>query len=460
MNSIITAIETNLPLSEVWSNHKDSLEKAQSLVELVYATLGIVWFLARSILQAELNQRGSQPREKPACQCCGRALQSKGLHSRQIHTLFGTIEWKRRVLRCGHGCHDSQRIPSDEALGIAPYEQTSWEVKRLGCLLSIFVPYELAHHLLEQLSGISISESSLWNWVQAAGERAKQLWQERLAAMAAGETVSRESLSQELEQLTLAIGADGVTVPFRPQAGSARGKTKYQEVKIAIIARLQPLKNAAGKVYTRLCQRRLVAVLGNIDQFKPRLLWEALHQGLQQAPQVVWLSDGGVGFWRVYRECFAHCAVGILDFYHAAAHLWKAAKAWLGADMEAAQVAFERWRHCLRHGKHHQVLRELTQLVNTLKLQKEQQEEFAQVQAYFQEHWEHLSYQKFEQQGLPLGSGMVESACKWLIQQRFKGVGMRWSEAGFENLLYLRLAWVNQRFDELFPPVCLFSPNP
>lgn len=27
---------------------------------------------------------------------------------------------------------------------------------------------------------------------------------------------------------------------------------------------------------------------------------------------------------------------------------------------------------------------------------------------------------------LPLGSGMVESAYKWLIQQRFKGVGMRW----------------------------------
>ena len=51
---------------------------------------------------------------------------------------------------------------------------------------------------------------------------------------------------------------------------------------------------------------------------------------------------------------------------------------------------------------------------------------------------------------LPLGSGMVESACKWLIQQRFKGVGMRWSEEGFNHLLHLRLAWVNGRFDNLF----------
>jgi hypothetical protein len=45
---------------------------------------------------------------------------------------------------------------------------------------------------------------------------------------------------------------------------------------------------------------------------------------------------------------------------------------------------------------------------------------------------------------------MVESACKWLIQQRFKGVGMRWSEEGFNHLLHLRLAWVNGTFEELF----------
>jgi hypothetical protein len=33
---------------------------------------------------------------------------------------------------------------------------------------------------------------------------------------------------------------------------------------------------------------------------------------------------------------------------------------------------------------------------------------------------------------------------------RFKGVGMRWSESGFNHLLHLRLAWANERFDSLF----------
>ena len=80
------------------------------------------------------------------------------------------------------------------------------------------------------------------------------------------------------------------------------------------------------------------------------------------------------------------------------------------------------------------------------------------VYAYLQRHREHINYDMYKELGLPLGSGMVESACKWLIQQRFKGVGMRWSEDGFNHLLHLRLAWINGRFEALFG--LALSPNP
>ncbi len=72
------------------------------------------------------------------------------------------------------------------------------------------------------------------------------------------------------------------------------------------------------------------------------------------------------------------------------------------------------------------------------------------VHDYLHTHREHIKYKRFKELGLPLGSGMVESACKWLIQQRFKGVGMRWSEDGFNHLLHLRLAWVNDRGRQSF----------
>ena len=87
-----------------------------------------------------------------------------------------------------------------------------------------------------------------------------------------------------------------------------------------------------------------------------------------------------------------------------------------------------------------------------------------QVRDYLTDHLEHIQYQVFKKRGLPIGSGMVESACKWLIQQRFKGTGMRWSEDGFNHLLHLRLAWVNGRFDPLFAgdeslELKFYSPN-
>lgn len=80
------------------------------------------------------------------------------------------------------------------------------------------------------------------------------------------------------------------------------------------------------------------------------------------------------------------------------------------------------------------------------------------VYASLHRHREHINYDLYKDLGLPLGSGMVERACQWLMQQRFKGVGMRWSEDGFTHLLHLRLAWVNGRFEALFG--LALSPNP
>jgi hypothetical protein len=49
-----------------------------------------------------------------------------------------------------------------------------------------------------------------------------------------------------------------------------------------------------------------------------------------------------------------------------------------------------------------------------------------------------MAYPSFHQQGLPIGSGAVESAAKTLVKQRLKRAGMRWSEAGAHAILQLR----------------------
>lgn len=121
-------------------------------------------------------------------------------------------------------------------------------------------------------------------------------------------------------------------------------------------------------------------------------------------------------------------------------------------------------RHQLRSGRGKKIIQELNWLSKSKNTSEETKAILRQVRDYLSVHLEHIQYCRFKQLGLPIGSGMVESACKWLIQQRFKGTGMRWSEDGFNHLLHLRLAWVNQRFDRLFSDenlsLSLYSPDP
>lgn len=448
---MLSTIEALVPAEA--RKHIATLRTSTTLCQMVWATLPLLYCLGRCILEEESAYRNQSCKPDKPCPQCGRRLESKGLVNRKITTLFGVIQIKRSGYRCPNKCKKVYSTPLDQQLGLEPYQQTSWEVKSLGTLLCVFVPYNLASHLLHKLSHVQTHEMTLWRWVQQAGAKAAQLWEKRLQAA----EVEAESLTPEVARLMMVLAADGVMAPFRPTPKTSKGKTLWREVKIAVITRVQEVKTATGQSYNRLVQRRLVATLGDIDALKERMAWETKRQGIETAPKVVWVSDGGVGFWRIFRECFSQCAVGILDFYHAASHLSKAAKAYLHSDAVGAKQIFEAWRHLLRHGKHHRVLKSLTLLVNMVKLPEEQMEQLAQVQAYFFKHRKHILYNEFEAQQLPLGSGLVESACKWLIQQRFKGVGMRWSETGFENLLYLRLEWSNERFDSLFPS-CTSAP--
>ncbi len=149
----------------------------------------------------------------------------------------------------------------------------------------------------------------------------------QLDALERGEAPEPEALAEGLEEMPLALSADGVMVPFRPHLKDGKGKTQWREVKVGVLARLGSHTTRTGQLVTRLYHRRLVAMLGEIDQFKPRFWLEALRQGIREAPQAVWLSDGGRGFWGLYDECLRAHACGILDFYHAAQNLWKGASA-------------------------------------------------------------------------------------------------------------------------------------
>jgi hypothetical protein len=339
---------------------------------------------------------------------------------------------------------------------LRPNQRFSDALKRAACALAVFIPFGEARELLALLTGIEVSPGSIWNWVQPTGGLRLELGalaqarvERELKAVLTGELPAEEELA-EVAELPLLIGADGVMVPFRPNGGQPKGRSVWREIKVGILARLGRRVTQTGKTVTHLVQRRLVAVRGDIDDLQPRLWVESVRQGILTAKTVVWLSDGGKGFWRLFRDRFEQHAQGILDFYHAAENVWKGAKAWLDGRTKQAREWFVVARHKLRHGKADEVLADIQAALALEGLPAAARKTLTNLYTYLDTHRDHIDYARFKELGLPIGSGLVESACKWLIQQRFKGVGMRWSEDGFDHLLHLRLFWVNRRFDTLF----------
>ena len=434
-----------------------AVEDAPSLTALILAAWPVARLLTVHLVEAVLADRARWPSSWPPCPACGRPLRSKGFATRQVTSLFGPLRWRRRVGRCPQGCAIPQVAPLDDALGVQPHQRTSGELQALGCALAVFTPFATAARLLGWYSGGTVSPRAVWCWVQAAGQRAMAQLHEQLQALAQGHLPTEEPLAAELAAAPLLLGADGVMVPFRPAGGSPRGKTAWHEIKVGVLARLGRHITRTGKVVARLQQRRLVAVFGDIDALQRRLWLEAQRQGIMHAPQVVWLSDGARGLWHLFEARFARHATGILDFYHAAQQLWKGAAVWLDGRTTQARRWFAWARHRLRHGRPDGVLADLADALDVEGVPETARETLRTVYAYLERHREHINYATYKDLGLPLGSGMVESACKWLIQQRFKGVGMRWSADGFNRLLHLRLAWVNGRFEALFG--LALSPN-
>jgi hypothetical protein len=76
---------------------------------------------------------------------------------------------------------------------------------------------------------------------------------------------------------------------------------------------------------------------------------------------------------------------------------------------------------------------------------------------YIQEHLNYLrkreiliQYPAFRDQGWPIGSGMVESANKNVVEARLKGTGMHWERSHVNPLLALRTAVCNERWQEMW----------
>lgn len=323
-------------------------------------------------------------------------------------------------------------FPLDEELELLPGSLTPHAHECLVRLGTWVPSFEQAHKELEATLKVRVSEAMSRRRTEAAG--------------AAYEAVQRQEVERIEQELPLAptkaakiqVSADGAMVPL---VGG-----EWAEVKTVAIGEIGQTIQSDGKGVVRTENITYFSRRVEAQQFNRLALGEMHRRGVEQAQQVAAPADGAE--W-IQGFLDFHCpeAVRILDFAHAAERISEVGQAIFGPA--EAQTWLEQQLHQLKHEGPAKVLAELQRL----QTEHPQVEIVADHLTYLQKREAHMQYPTFRAQGLPIGSGTVESAHKVVVEPRLKGAGMHWAPDHVNPMVALRTSVCNDRWQEDWPKI-------
>jgi len=140
-------------------------------------------------------------------------------------------------------------------------------------------------------------------------------------------------------------------------------------------------------------------------------------------------------------------AIGILDIWHATEYLWELAYCFHRDGSDEAQAFVETYLRKLLEGKVNRVIGGIRQMATKRDLPNGKWEKVEDCLAYFAARTEYMKYDEYLAAGYPIGSGVVEGACRHLVKDRMEQAGMRWRIAGAQAILSLRSIYLNDDWD-------------
>jgi Uncharacterised protein family (UPF0236) len=369
----------------------------------------------RAMLGQALTARAEALGGESRCRCGGR-VQFRQRRSCRVHTVLPgrDVDVRAVYAQCAT-CHRGH-WPVLEEVGVDA-EGFTVSLQELGTLAAVLEPYESAsEELLRRFAGVVVSAEKLQALVREEGARGDALLQQEPAD--AGAT----PLSQPMAPIYVAIDGGMIFVDGR-----------WQEVKLGCVfgaeQRLDDAKRPA------LVARQVVAVRGTPDELAARLWPRAVAVGAAERPIIV-LGDGAPWIWNVAAGMFPR-RIEILDWYHADEHVSATARALYGEGTpKAAEWRTVQLDRLWNDG--------VDQVIDALRFLGAHQRSAAKRTAvedlsrYLTTNRARMRYATFRAQGYHIGSGAVESAVSYVVQQRMKRVGMRWRAAGADAMLALR----------------------
>ena len=214
------------------------------------------------------------------------------------------------------------------------------------------------------------------------------------------------------------------------------------------------MRKKAAKRRPRPTHKRVRAELlvGKVALF----LWladEVIRRDPRRTKPLIFLSDGERALHDRQGEYLPEKAICILDLFHVMERLWKAA--WCFFDEATQKKEAHQWvekeLRMLLEGKVRYVVGGLRQMMTKRGLKGTRRKTVREVTAYFERNRARMKYDEYLASGYPIGSGVVEGACRHLVKDRLERTGMRWHPDGAQAMLNLRATYLNEAWDSFWP---------
>ncbi len=425
--------------------------------------------MGRRLLEGILDSRLREQRPVARRQgSCGHRQRLVGERPKELLTLVGPVRFVRPYYQClgvptaEKSCTHGE-APDDALWGVHQRRTTSGVQREISYLCGRLTFEEAAESLCRHVPlGMSARQAlSLMRPVGEALTRAEDRQVKRLQAQAkqARSQPPEERQTQEIERLYIEL--DGVLARMRrgsvPMEKEERQRTGdvYREIKAGAVFRAErgpKQSELVPGVYVDTPQPdslRYVARRTALGGFGWLLYQLALHGGLEHAQQVVVIGDGAPWIWNLAAEHFPG-AVQILDLYHAKEHVWDVAHAVFGPGTAAGTAWATQACSLLEEGHSEALVSAISALPPIAPEAGQARSCPERAVDYFTTNAQRMRYPVFRAQGMHLGSGIAEAACKTIVSTRAKRSGMRWTPEGIDALLPVRTSVLNGAYDSLW----------
>jgi hypothetical protein len=324
-------------------------------------------------------------------------------------------------------------FPLDEELELLPGELTPSGHESLVRLCG-WMPFRQASETIRDLLGIRVNKNISQQYTENAGSAYEQIQNEEV-----DELEKKASLApQGAEKMQISV--DGCMIPLLHGV--------WAEVKTLVVGEVEaPIEeHGVQVVHTRKLSyfsRKVSA-----ETFIRLAQVEIHRRGIENAREVATVMDGAE-----WEQGFAdhHCplAIRFLDFPHAAEHISVIGSCLYGENTPETAAWLEKRLHTLKHSGPDELLTE----IHDLQIKFPEKKEVVNNLAYLEKRRKQIQYPQFQVQGWPIGSGMVESGNKLVVEFRLKGAGMHWAEKNANPMLAIRNILCNDRWKEEWPKI-------